>query len=160
MIQYAYYNTPLGTVKIGYAEDAIVFCKIVDSQESKNLPCPLTDLANKQLEEYFTGLRRKFDLPLCPSGTAFQQAVWLALSNIPYGETRSYAQIARSIGRETACRAVGNACNRNPIWLFIPCHRVLGARGNLTGYAGGLSLKKELLKLEAAEGLKDFLAKT
>ena len=102
-----------------------------------------------QLEEYFTGARKTFDLPLAPGGTPFQQAVWQALTAIPWGETRSYGQIAREIGRPGAARAVGMANHRNPLPILIPCHRVIGAGGRLVGYAGGLELKQALLRLES-----------
>lgn len=102
----------------------------------------------RQLEEYFSGTRRVFDLPLAPRGTAFQKQVWQALCAIPYGQTASYGQIARAIDRPGASRAVGAACHANPIWIVVPCHRVVGANGRLTGYAGGLTMKRELLFLE------------
>lgn len=120
-------------------------CKMPEWTEKK------TDLlaeAEKQLEEYFHGERREFRLPLEPEGTAFQRKVWAALQTIPYGETRSYKEIAAQTGNEKACRAVGMANHRNPIGILIPCHRVIGSSGKLTGYAGGLDKKKFLLELE------------
>ena len=105
-------------------------------------------LAVSQLDEYFAGKRRVFDLPLRPHGTAFQRLVWDALLSIPYGETMSYGQIARLVGNPKACRAVGMANNRNPISIIIPCHRVIGSNGALVGYGGGLELKTRLLELE------------
>ena len=108
----------------------------------------LTDMAVKQLEEYFAGKRREFELPVKPPGTMFQQTVWKALQDIPFGETRSYKQIAEAIKNPKACRAVGMANNKNPIWIIIPCHRVIGTDGSLTGYGGGLEMKKRLLLLE------------
>ena len=104
--------------------------------------------AKKQLEQYFSGTLRSFTLPLRPKGTPFQQKVWAALLQIPWGETRTYGQVAAMIGQPKACRAVGMANNRNPLPIFIPCHRVIGANGQLTGYAGGLSAKEHLLSLE------------
>ena len=106
----------------------------------------------RQLDAYFAGTRTMFDLPLAPRGTAFQQAVWRALLAIPFGETRSYAQIARAIGRPTATRAVGAANGRNPISIVAPCHRVVGSGGALTGFAGGLAAKRWLLDHERACG--------
>lgn len=103
----------------------------------------------KQLQEYFDGNRRSFDLPLQPEGTAFQQKVWQGLRQIPYGETRSYRELAAMIGNPKACRAVGGANNKNPILILIPCHRVLGADGSLTGFAIGLRAKRYLLELES-----------
>ncbi|MCH5276466.1 MAG: methylated-DNA--[protein]-cysteine S-methyltransferase [Desulfovibrionaceae bacterium] len=111
-------------------------------------PSPLLRLACGQLREYFAGRLRDFDLPLAPRGTEFQRLVWRALRAIPYGETRSYGQTARAIGRPRACRAVGLANNRNPIAIIVPCHRVIGADGSLTGYAAGLPVKAALLALE------------
>jgi methylated-DNA-[protein]-cysteine S-methyltransferase len=105
--------------------------------------------ARRQLEEYFAGERTEFDLPLSPRGTAFQLEVWAALQTIPYGEVRSYGQIAAQIGRPGASRAVGLANGRNPISVIVPCHRVIGASGALTGYGGGLPRKRLLLDLEA-----------
>jgi len=103
-----------------------------------------------QLSEYFAGRRKEFDLPLSFAGTDFQKKVWNALMTIPYGETRSYGQIAAQIGNPKASRAVGMANNRNPISIFCPCHRVIGADGSLVGYGGGLDMKRFLLGLEAA----------
>jgi len=110
---------------------------------------PLLLEAERQLREYFSGRRRDFDLPLAPRGTPFQTAVWNALREIPYGEARSYASLAAAIGNPRACRAVGMANHRNPLPILIPCHRVVGADGSLTGYAGGLECKRFLLDLEA-----------
>lgn len=107
-----------------------------------------TVLAKKQLLEYFAGWRQKFDVPYTLPGTAFQQEVWQALARIPYGHCSTYSDIAREIGRPKAFRAVGLACNKNPLPFIIPCHRVIGANGSLTGYAGGLALKEALLTLE------------
>ncbi len=104
--------------------------------------------ASAQIAEYLDGKRQTFDLPLTPRGTDFQIKVWNTLQKIPYGETRSYKQIAEAIGNPKAVRAVGMANNRNPIPIIIPCHRVIGADSSLTGYAGGLSLKQKLLELE------------
>lgn len=101
-----------------------------------------------QFEAYFAGHLQRFTLPLAPRGTAFQQAVWQALCDIPYGETRSYSDIARAIGKPNAVRAVGAANGRNPLSIIIPCHRVIGQNGSLTGYAGGLPIKQALLTLE------------
>ena len=102
-----------------------------------------------QLDAYFAGELRRFDLALAPEGTAFQREVWSALSDIPYGETVSYGDLARRLGRPAASRAVGAANGRNPIPIIIPCHRVIGADGSLTGFGGGLAIKRKLLALEA-----------
>lgn len=104
----------------------------------------------RQLDEYFAGRRRRFELRLAPQGTAFQQAVWRALLEIPYGQTSSYGQLARCIARPKAVRAVGAANGANPIAVIIPCHRVIGSDGSLTGFGGGLARKELLLRLEGA----------
>ncbi len=109
---------------------------------------PILLQTERQLSEYFAGQRRRFALQLDPAGTEFQQRVWNALLTIPYGETRSYGQIARQIGRPEAVRAVGAANGRNPISIVVPCHRVIGSGGELTGFAGGLETKARLLALE------------
>lgn len=101
-----------------------------------------------EFDAYFAGRLQRFTLPLAARGTAFQQAVWQALCEIPYGETRSYGEIARAIGKPSASRAVGAANGRNPLSIIVPCHRVIGQNGSLTGYAGGLPIKQELLRLE------------
>ena len=111
---------------------------------------PVLMQAERELEEYFAGRRTAFSVPLSMHGTPFQMEVWAALRTIPYGETRSYASLAAQIGRLRACRAVGMANHVNPLPIFVPCHRVVGADGRLTGYAGGLDVKKYLLKLEGA----------
>lgn len=102
----------------------------------------------KQLGEYFLGTRKTFSIPLAPNGSEFQQKVWQALQTIPFGETRSYGQLAKQIGRASAARAVGAANGKNPLSIVVPCHRVIGTNGKLTGFAGGLKIKAELLKLE------------
>jgi O-6-methylguanine DNA methyltransferase len=105
-------------------------------------------LAYSQVREYLDGKRTTFDFPMELRGTEFQKRVWTALRTVPYGETRTYAQIAHEIGNPKACRAVGLANSKNPIWIAVPCHRVIGTDGKLTGYAGGLDMKEHLLKLE------------
>lgn len=108
--------------------------------------------ARRQLEAYFAGMRTAFDLPLAPVGTAFQQGVWQALCTIPHGRTASYGDIARAIGNPKAVRAVGLANGRNPLSIVVPCHRVIGRDGSLTGYGGGLERKRWLLAHEARQG--------
>ncbi len=125
---------------------AVHFGKIgTDAGES-----PVADQAARELDEYFAGCRLRFDVKLAPKGTVFQQRVWQALQKIPYGVFPSYSDIAESIGRPTASRAVGMANHRNPIPIMIPCHRVIGRNGDLTGYALGLGLKRRLMDLELA----------
>lgn len=114
----------------------------------KNVEVDESSEIQKQLTEYENGKRKVFELPLHLKGTDFQKQVWNALLEIPYGETRSYQEIAIHIGKPKALRAVGGACNRNPIGIIVPCHRVIGKNGSLTGYAGGLSYKELLLKHE------------
>src|SRR5690349_21803568 len=111
---------------------------------------------SRQLAEYFEGTRRTFDLPLAPEGSDFQKRVWAELVRIPFGETISYSELARRIGMPGLARAVGRANATNPIWLIVPCHRVIGANGSLTGYAGGLLLKKRMLMWEREVVERDF----
>jgi methylated-DNA-[protein]-cysteine S-methyltransferase len=112
---------------------------------------PLLVETEHQLQEYFAGRRQEFTVPLDPAGTAFQRQVWNALLTIPFGETRSYGQIARQIGKPSAVRAVGAANGRNPVSIITPCHRVIGSGGKLTGFAGGLDVKARLLALEGGQ---------
>lgn len=147
MVQLATYSSPFGQVQIGHRDGRIVSIRC-GSFASPHVPSEVSDQANHQLQEYFAGKRTTFDLPLDPEGTPFQLAVWNCMREIPYGETRTYGQIAAAIGRPTAARAVGQAANRNPIWIVIPCHRIVGSNRSLTGYAGGLSMKSALLELE------------
>lgn len=114
---------------------------------------PVLVAAVAQLREYFAGVRTSFDVPLAPEGTAFQQAVWAQLRLIPYGQTASYGEIAARLGSPTASRAVGAANGRNPIAIIVPCHRVIGANGTLTGFAGGMECKRALLDLEAGRAV-------
>jgi len=147
---YFTYETPCGRVTIvsdGGAVTAVRF-RDVSVPGGRMEADTLSDLAAMQLDEYFAGKRRRFDVPVRPSGTVFQRAVWDALLDIPFGETRSYKQIAQCIGNPGACRAVGMANNRNPVSIIIPCHRVIGSSGALVGYGGGLEMKRMLLDLE------------
>lgn len=146
---YQYLNSPIGFIKITANDEAINEVTFVENEE-EDKPNELTQEAVNQLMEYFEGKRKVFDLPLSPIGTPFQQAVWKALCSIPYGETRSYGEIAKMIGNPKASRAVGMANNRNPISIIIPCHRVIGASGKLVGYGGGIDKKIYLLNLEKA----------
>ena len=144
------YETAFGNIVIVSDGSAITALYLENSKNfnGKKTENKLTNRAAKQLEEYFSGKRRQFDVPLRPSGTSFQQAAWNGLLSIPYGETRSYKQVAQMIGNPNVSRAVGMANNKNPIWIMIPCHRVVGSTGELVGYAGGLEMKKKLLELE------------
>ena len=147
---YYTYKSIFGNIVIESDGNAITCIKTEDNakQKGKKEADILTDKAAKQLEEYFNGKRKEFDVPIHPQGTDFQKAAWTALQKIPYGETRSYKQVAEILGNPKASRAVGMANNRNPIWIMIPCHRVVGSDGSLTGYAGGMDMKRKLLELE------------
>ena len=148
MERFACYDTELGLLEVGCTGDAVTHLRWVDGPGHPHEPTPLSDRAAAQVRQYLAGDRQDFDLPLSPVGSDFQRAVWRALCAIPYGETRTYGEIACAIGRPTAARAVGAAAGRNPIWVAIPCHRCVGKNGALTGYAGGLWRKEKLLALE------------
>ncbi|MFI3319949.1 MAG: methylated-DNA--[protein]-cysteine S-methyltransferase [Rikenellaceae bacterium] len=150
-MKFARYQTALGKIKIGYKDEHITLIAFTNSSDclgEDSAPCKLTDLVAEQINHYLQGNLKTFDLPISIEGTEFQKRVWHALLDIPYGETRSYKEIATAIGDPKASRAVGMANNRNPLLLVIPCHRVIGANGSLTGYAGGLEIKRALLQLE------------
>ena len=148
----AIYHAPVGELVITYQDGAVIALKRADATAlPEDAPNALTEAVCRQLDEYFAGTRTTFDFPLRLQGTPFQEKVWAALRDIPYGETRSYQQIAQAIGQPMACRAVGMANHRNPIYIVVPCHRVVGANGALTGYGGGLDMKKALLELEARQ---------
>lgn len=132
----------------GIAFDGQRACPSLGSDARKQASHPVLRQAKAQLQEYFAGARRTFDLPLAPVGTPFQRDVWNALLEIPYGKTQSYGEIARRIGRAKAVRAVGAANGANPLPVVVPCHRVIGADGSLTGYGGELWRKRKLLALE------------
>ena len=140
-------NSPIGPLTI--VSDGESLTALHFGNMTRGLcPCPVLEQAAAELIEYFAGTRRKFSVPLDARGTEFQRSVWAALCEIPYGETASYAQTAVRIGKPAACRAVGSANHRNPLPIFIPCHRVIGKNGAMTGYAGGIAIKEFLLNLE------------
>lgn len=145
-----YHRTPAGVLQL-CADDAGI-CGVYFGHRFQEGDLPgendLLRHAARELDEYFAGTRREFDLPVSLHGTAFQLRVWAALQQIPYGETRSYAQVAAMAGNPKACRAVGMANHRNPVSILVPCHRVIHADGGLGGYGGGLEIKKLLLELE------------
>lgn len=147
-----FYDTKIGRIGIAEQDGKIsnVFFGNTVSPETYTIEetCLLKDAA-EQLNTYLEGKCKSFDLPLMPEGTPFERSVWQALTEIPYGETRSYEDIAIHIGNPKACRAVGGANNRNPIAIIVPCHRVIGKSGKMIGYAGGLEIKETLLKLES-----------
>ena len=148
MVHYAHYRFPLGLITVGYDEDAVVFLKIGRDPALSDFPSPFSDLVARQLEEYFDGNRQEFTFPIRPEGTDFQKTVWEELRRIPYGQTRTYGQIAAAVEKPKAAQAVGMACGKNPVWIAVPCHRVIGKNDTLTGYAGGLELKQKLLDIE------------
>ena len=161
-----YYSSPCGEIILASVGDELCLC------DWNEMPCAkrnklrlsrymkaefkietssILEQTKKQLDEYFTGNRKTFDIPLHPVGTDFQKKVWHALLNIPYGETRSYKEIAQSIGSPNSVRAAAGAIGANGISIFIPCHRVIGSNHSLTGFAGGLDAKRRLLELEAEQ---------
>lgn len=143
-------ESPVGHLVLtsdGSALTGVLFDADVDPSWSTT-PCAVLDRTAEQLGEYFAGARTDFDLPLAPAGTPFQRSTWLALREIPYAETINYGQLALRVGNPKAARAVGLANGRNPISIVVPCHRVIGADGSLTGYGGGLDRKRLLLDLE------------
>lgn len=142
------YETVLGVVTFVEEGGALLAVTTHRSYEGVEQETALIKEAYQQLSEYLKGERKEFDLPLNPKGTDFQKRVWRALCDIPYGEMRSYKQIAKAVGNSKAVRAVGMANNRNPITIVVPCHRVIGADGKLVGYGGGLEMKEFLLRLE------------
>lgn len=148
MIYQLAFSSPLGQITIQETEGKISAVSFHRPANGLQKETPLLKEAARQLEEYFAGTRRTFNLPLHIQGTPFQQKVWQALLTIPYGETRSYKQIAQQAGCPQGCRAVGMANNKNKIGIVIPCHRVIGSNGALIGYAGGLDIKQALLELE------------
>lgn len=144
-----FYDTPVGKLCIGEENGSIT--RVTWRQLPKSYIQEETELilrCKKQLEEYFAGKRKTFDLPLAPKGTDFQQRVWKALQEIPYGALRTYKDIAIAVDNPKGCQAVGGANGKNPIAILIPCHRVIGKDGSMTGYSGGLEKKEWLLELE------------
>lgn len=150
MEQYCcYLFSPLGKLKLTQCGETLVGIQVVsESEPEKEQATPLLTEACRQLKEYFAGYRKVFTLPLCPKGTTFQQKVWQALGQIPYGQTVTYGELAAKLGQPGAARAVGGACGANPLLVVIPCHRVCAARRRLGGFALGPALKEKLLTLE------------
>lgn len=161
MIDIFTHRSPLGDLWLGATADGrlclcefapsrpAVLKRFIDKPGSGKMPA-VVKTAMRQLDEYFAGHRREFELPLAQPGTPFQTLVWNALRSIPYGSTITYAQLADSIGRPTACRAAASACRANALGIIVPCHRVIGSSSALTGYAGGLDRKRALLSLEGS----------
>jgi methylated-DNA-[protein]-cysteine S-methyltransferase len=155
MCYYTQMTSPIGDIVIVATQDVLAGCYFVGQRYFPNasnwqqkLDHPILQQTKKQLSAYFSKQHQQFDLPVSPSGTAFQKTVWQALCNVPYGKTASYQDIANAIGKPTATRAVGTAIGKNPISILIPCHRIIGTDRKLHGYAGGLDKKEFLLQLE------------
>lgn len=146
----AFINTPVGVLEVKGSEEGIssvLFSTLEETEVSQKIPQELEE-AVLQLQEYFKGKRREFSLKLSPEGTDFQKRVWVQLQEIPFGKTTSYQQMANTLGDPKVIRAAASANGKNPISIIIPCHRVIGSDGSLTGYAGGLHRKKWLLEFE------------
>lgn len=142
-------ETPIGTLLAAVQDGWLCEIRLLDSGEEKpSEPDPLLDEAQRQIAEYFASKRTEFDLPIMPRGSAFDCAVWEKLREIPYGEIRSYGQIAAALDKPGASRAVGGACSRNPLLVVVPCHRVVASTGKLTGFAAGMQAKCVLLENE------------
>ena len=157
MTEKFYYKSPIGILEIELGNDTIQRLRVVESCSKISERTGYFAEVAKQLDEYFTGKRTKFELNISPKGTEFQKKVWAELLKIPYGKTKSYQEIAEAIGNTNAQRAVGSACNKNPILLIIPCHRVVSKSGKLTGFACGIDRKEQLLKLEDNRCFQDNL---
>lgn len=152
---FMYFDSPAGTLTIAEQDAAVIFIgfgtltpPVLPPGGCEERMTPFLETVRTELDAWFSGRLRRFTVPVRLSGTPFQRAVWEAIAGIPYGEYRSYGDIARTLGKAGAARAVGGACNRNPVPIIIPCHRVIGSDGSLTGFGGGLDTKKALLALE------------
>lgn len=154
IISYTFHKTPIGRLRLRATNAGLIAVDHTNQQEGddsewiENATHPILQQATRELDEYFAGKRTSFDTPLAPVGTDFQLQVWNALRQIPFGETASYSDIGHILENPKAVRAIGAANGRNPLSIFIPCHRIIGKNGTLTGYAGGLENKKTLLELE------------
>jgi methylated-DNA-[protein]-cysteine S-methyltransferase len=155
-MNYCYLDTPIGKLLLAGDEDALRVIQFPKNGKPGNPAADWRESARgalqetvRQLREYFSGRRTEFDLPLAPEGTDFQRRVWRQLQGIPYGKTISYGELAKRVGNPKASRAVGGANGCNPLPIVIPCHRVIGANGKLTGFGGGLPIKQALLELES-----------
>ena len=145
----SYYKSPIGILEITCKINELVSLKIVKTTTNNGIDTAFIEEIKLQLDEYFSGKRQNFDIKINPEGTEFQKLVWKELQNIPYGKTKSYSKITITLGKLNAQRAVGSACNKNPIMLIIPCHRVISKTGNLGGFAYGNTVKQKLLEIEA-----------
>lgn len=142
------FSSSIGIVRLTEEQGAITHIALTDHCDTSSSPSPLMREAERQITEYLNGTRQQMDFATRMEGTPFQLHVWQALQQIPYGSTRSYRELASLLGKPGASRAVGMACNKNPLLLIVPCHRVIGASGKLTGFACGLDIKRHLLLLE------------
>jgi methylated-DNA-[protein]-cysteine S-methyltransferase len=150
-MNYLEIDTPVGRLRLVSDGEKLAAIELAPGEgDAAASGDPVLGECARQLQEYFAGQRRNFELPLRPRGTTFQHSVWQALADIPYGELRSYRDIAKALGKPKAVRAVGAANGRNPLPIVVPCHRVIGSDGSLTGFAGGLDMKRQLLELEGA----------
>ncbi len=148
-MNYAIYKSIVGNIRIEYEDNVVTFLKKVDDGcDNIDYKTDFTQKVFDEVLEYFEGKRKTFTFKYKLNGTEFQKKVWLALCNIPYGETRTYKEIAKAVGNEKASRAVGMANNKNPVTIVVPCHRVIGTGGKMVGYAGGIGMKEFLLKTE------------
>lgn len=148
MYYYDFLESPMGLIKITASESALVSLSLITQADIIATPNIITDLCKTQLNEYFMNQRREFTLPLELNGTKFQKSVWNELLKIPYGKTASYKDVAVSLGNPNASRAVGGAVNKNPLFIVVPCHRVIGSNGALVGFALGIDKKTYLLDIE------------
>ena len=155
-VRYSWIASPLGNVLLVATGDGLrgvyfhdqKYVPTVDPAWKRDDDAPLLRAARRQIDEYFSGARDRFDLPLAPVGTPFQRAIWNAIAEVPRGATRTYTQLAARVGRPDCARAAGSATGRNPLSIIVPCHRIVGSDGSLTGYAGGLDRKRYLLAHE------------
>lgn len=144
------FNSPIGIVRLTEEGGAIIRIELTDAIDASAMPTPLLHEAEQQILSFLEGKHRQLNFPIRMVGTPFQQRVWRALQQIPYGATRTYGEIASEIGHPKACRAIGMACNKNPLLFIVPCHRVVGVNGKLTGFAYGTDVKRHLLELEVS----------
>ena len=147
-LDFAVYAFPFGFLKIGYQVEALLLLQKIDESQNVGKKTDFTERVYTEVMEYLKGERTTFDIAYELEGTAFQKKVWQELTKIPYGETRTYKEIAIAIGNPNASRAVGMANNKNPLMIVVPCHRVTGTNGKLVGYGGGIAMKRELLAME------------
>ena len=156
----AYYTTSVGVIRISYAHNAVCGISVVDSVHGDNFPSELSDKAASQIKEYLSGKRTRFDFDYSlPDDKSFKGKVLNNLISVPYGKVITYKRLAEISGSPRASRAVGNAVHSNPLFLIIPCHRVVGSNGSLTGYAGGIHIKMKLLELEGVDLSHFFVPK-